>query len=187
MKLVIYGECKVAGTGAWCYADALRQLGHQVLEFDDSQGLESYKTSIFARVYRRLARSPWEFHRRNHAAALMKLVSRERPEIVVVLKGLNLGPSDVNTLRGLGPWVINVNHDDFFSTNRNNWSPLQRAALPHYDFVLTTREVNVDEVRHVNPRVEFFPFAYHPDIHRPVNIGSSERNLWNVDVVFVGA
>jgi spore maturation protein CgeB len=114
------------------------------------------------------------------------MAQRERPDIVIVLKGLALGPGDVNALRATGAWVVNINHDDFFSANRNNWSPLQRRAIPHYDFVFTTREVNVGEIRPLNPNVEFLGFAYYPRIHRPVSIGEHERDLWAVDVVFVG-
>src|SRR5262249_28507308 len=55
-----------------------------------------------------------------------------------------------------------------------------------YDFVFTTREINVHEVRPLNHKVEFFPFAYFPRIHRPVQIEPSEREHWSNDVVFVG-
>jgi spore maturation protein CgeB len=48
--------------------------------------------------------------------------------------------------------------------------------------VFVTREVNVEEVRPINPRVEFFPFAYHPQVHRPVAIPPQ----FETDVVFVG-
>jgi spore maturation protein CgeB len=85
-------------------------------------------------------------------------------------------------MRAAGAFVTNINHDDFFSMNPNNRSPLQRAALPFYDFVFVTREVNVAEVAPINPHVEFFPFAYHPKFHRPVAIPPA----FDTDVVFVG-
>jgi spore maturation protein CgeB len=55
-----------------------------------------------------------------------------------------------------------------------------------YDRLLVTREVNVAEVAPLNPRVEFFPFAYEPSIHRPISIPPGEAERWGVDVVFVG-
>jgi spore maturation protein CgeB len=92
----------------------------------------------------------------------------------------------VSSIRSEGAVVVNVNHDDFFGANPNNWSITQRAALASYDLILTTRRVNVEEVRPINPRVEFFPFAYYPRIHRIVEVPSSELAAWESDVVFVG-
>lgn len=186
MKIVLYGEATRPGTGAWCYAETLREMGHEVITFDDREGLEIYERNYLARAWRRAARGPLASHRHRHMVAFLKLLEQERPAIVIILKGLHIGQEDVRTMRSTGAWVVNINHDDFFSSNRNNWSPRQRAALAEYDYVFTTREVNVEEVRSRNPRVEFFPFAYYPRIHRPVEIPASELPMWGVDVVFVG-
>lgn len=185
MKLLLYGESASPGSGAWCYAETLREMGHEVIAFDDQHGLERYRRFAW-RVARRLHRGPLEPHRRDHARALVETAARTRPEICIVLKGLHLGPDDVRALRALGSWTVNINHDDFFSGNPNNWTPRQRAAIAEWDFVFTTRRVNVDEVRPFNPRVEFFPFAYYPRIHRPVAISDGERERYDVDAVFVG-
>jgi spore maturation protein CgeB len=135
---------------------------------------------------RKVAGGPLEVHRRAHARFLISLVHWERPDIVIVLKGLHLGPDDVRSVRRAGAWVVNVNHDDFFSANPHNWSEHQRRAIPEYDYVFTTREVNVAEVAPANPRVEFIPFAYYPRIHRVVQPARDERPQWEQDVVFVG-
>ena len=81
---------------------------------------------------------------------------------------------------------MNINHDDFQSRYRLNKSRVQANAIPEYDQILTTRVVNVDEIRPLNPRVEFFPFAYEPTVHRPVPIPPDEAGRWDADVVFVG-
>ena len=114
------------------------------------------------------------------------MVQREHPEIIIILKGLFVSAEDVHAMRESGAWVININHDDFFSQNNNNWSVIQRAAIPAYDYILTTRIVNVEEIRPQNSNVDFFPFAYYPRIHRPVPIPEHEQKTWGVDVVFVG-
>jgi hypothetical protein len=161
-------------------------MGCKVILFADDEGLETYSNNMWFRAWLRVTNKPWEFHRKQHVSRLASLVKRERPEIVMVLKGLHLGPEDVTVLKAQKSWVVNVNHDDFFSHNRRNWSQLQRRALPAYDFILTTREINVEEISPFNPRVEFFPFAYYPRIHRPLEVPDSERQGWEVDIVFVG-
>lgn len=186
MKILLYGEGHRPGTGAWCYAETLRDMGCEVVVFADHERLEVYGRSIGFRAWLRMARKPWEFHRKQHVAQLIAVVKRERPEIVIILKGLYIGPDDIRELQAQSCWVVNINHDDFFSQNRNNWSHLQRKALHNYDYILTTRECNVAEVRRFNENVEFFPFAYYPRIHRPLKIPDTERAVWGVDVVFVG-
>ena len=186
MKILLYGECSVAGSGAWCYAETLREMGHQVIEFSDQEGLQHYQHNLPARIFRRITHRALERDRQRHINALLQVSRRERPSTVIILKGLNIGPRDVCALKDLGAWVCLVNHDDFFSQNRCNWSELQRSAIPEYDYVFATREVNVAEICSLNPRVEFFPFAYYPRIHRPKAIPDVERDTWGVDVVFVG-
>ncbi len=186
MNVLLYGEPSPPGSGAWCYAETLGDMGHAVHAFSERRALERYDTSLALRAVRRVFRGPLELHRRRHGAALIEEVRRFRPEVVIVLKGLNVAAADVEAMRRLGAWVVNVNHDDFFSLNRNNWSAVQRRAIPAYDLVFTTREVNVAEVAPLNPRIEFFPFAYYPRIHRPVPLAPGERSAWEADVVFVG-
>jgi glycosyltransferase involved in cell wall biosynthesis len=186
MKVLLYGETTAPGSGAWCYAETLRDMGHDVVGFSDSTGLERYRTRQYARTLRKLLGRPLDVDRRGHIAALLAEAGRVKPDIVLVLKGLALGAEDVDTLRARGAWVVNVNHDDFFSANRNNRSSLQLRAVPRYEYVFTTREVNVAEIAPLNSRVEFFPFAYYPRVHRVVPIPPAEREKWDLDVVFVG-
>jgi glycosyltransferase involved in cell wall biosynthesis len=185
VKIVLYGDAAQRGNGGWCYAETLRELGHEVLCADDGVHFERYRR-LELRALRKLLGGPLERDRRRHAAELVELARRERPEIVIVLKGLNIAAAEVQELRRGGAWVVNINHDDFFSFNRANRSRAQRGAISAYDFVFVTREVNVAEVRPHNPHVEFFPFAYYPRIHRPVPIPEAERERFGVDVVFVG-
>jgi hypothetical protein len=186
MRFLIYGEAENIGSGAWCYAESLREMGHDVVTHSDQSGLERYASSLPLRIFRRLTRSPLPRDRARHAALVIDHAKATRPDVVIVLKGLLLSRADVLSLRGFGARVVNINHDDFFSANPNNWSPLQRDAIPAYDFIFTTRAVNVDEVRPLNRNVEFLPFAYYPRIHRRVPIPPSETAAWSSDVVFVG-
>ena len=185
MRVMLYGESERFGSGAWCYAEALRDLGHELVAFSDGERLEPARR-LWARAYAKVARRPWEPYRHSHTGALRRLAAAERPEAVIILKGLFLSREDVFDLRRTGAWVVNINHDDFFSRNRNNWSPVQRRAVPAYDFIFPTREVNVAEIRPLNPNVEFFPFAYHPKLHRPVEVPAVDRERFAADVVFVG-
>lgn len=186
MKIAVYGEVNEAGSGAWCYCESLGELGHQVLRLDNSSIVNQYRRSPLRRIYRKVTKRLFQFDQVQHGNQMATKVEAFRPEIVIVLKGLYISPTDVGRLQHAGAWVVNVNHDDFFSVNRNNWSPLQHQTIPAYDYIFTTREVNVSEIRPQNTNVSFFEFAYFPRIHRPLPLDETDDKQWRSDVVFIG-
>jgi spore maturation protein CgeB len=186
MRFLLYGDANTKGSGGWCYAETLRELGHEVESFSETTALGKYQSTMFARFHARQFGSAWEPTRRRHTASLREVAVQTQPDICIILKGVNVSAADICALRKTGAWVVNINHDDFFSQHRTNWSKVQREALPFYDYIFTTREVNVAELAHINARTEFFPFAYFPRIHRPVPIPAAEHSIWDADVVFVG-
>lgn len=158
-------------------------MGHDVVKFSPHLRLERYQTGLSWRAARRLYGGVLPRHRREHAQAFNKCARKAGAELVIILKGLLLSAEDVSALKKTSRWVVNINHDDFFSTNRNNWSRDQRGAIPVYDYIFTTREVNVEEVKPMNSNVEFFPFAYFPRIHHPAG---RSKAAGAADVLFVG-
>jgi spore maturation protein CgeB len=185
-KILLYGETSRAGSGAWCYAETLRDMGHNVHAFSDRHDLGEFRNTLPAKVARKLLTVSWEPRRKRHVRSLVAVAEKARPEVVIVLKGLQVDHSTVLALRDLGAWVANINHDDFFSHNRNNRSSIQRRAIKAYNHIFATREVNVAEVAALNRNVEFFPFAYYPRIHRPAPLSVADAQQWESDVVFVG-
>ncbi|NIL99717.1 MAG: glycosyltransferase [Acidobacteria bacterium] len=186
MKILLYGEPLNPGTGSWCYYETLREMGHEVVHCSSWEGLGRYTDKLAWRLWWRATRRVFESHRLVHVRRLLREAAHHRPDIVLVLKGLHVGPREVRALKRDGAWVAIINHDDFFSLNPANVSAVQRAALPEWDFVFATREANVAEVRPSNPNVEFFRFAYYPRIHRPVAVDPATEPQWVSDVVFVG-
>ncbi len=185
MRFIIYGDTTPA-SGGWCYAETLRDMGHDVRCVSDSIELEKYQYSLLSKMRRKLIGGISKSDRNKHCSHLQKLARQFSPDIIIILKGLHISGQEVDSLRKRGAWVCNVNHDDFFSANRNNWSQTQRLAIPHYDFIFTTREINVEEIVPHNEKVEFFPFAYYPKIHRPVELQDDPSGSWRCDVGFVG-
>lgn len=186
MKILLYGEPLKPGTGSWCYHETLREMGHDVVHCDSSEGLTHYGTELIWRIWWKMTRRVFESHRVAHVAKLLGAAKRCAPDIVLVLKGMHVGPREVRELKRGGAWIAIINHDDFFSLNPANVSRVQRAALPEWDYIFACREANVDEVRPYNPNVEFFMFAYYPRIHRPVPVDPRTEPQWISDIAFVG-
>jgi len=120
--------------------ETLRDMGHQVWCFSDFSGLKQYKHSLVHRAYRKLTGRLREADRRRHIALLKNDVASCKPGLVIILKGLHVAGADIAEIKAVGAWVCIINHDDFFSANPNNWSTLQRHAIPAYNFIFTTRE-----------------------------------------------
>lgn len=186
MKILLYGEPLQAGTCIWSYHETLLEMGHEVVHCNSWGGMDHYRTQLLWRIWWKATRRVLESHRRAHVERLIEAARSARPDMIVVLKGMYVGPQDVRRLKRSGAWVVIINHDDFFSLNPANVSPAQRAALPEWDHVFACREANVEEVRPYNANVEFFRFAYYPRIHRPVPVDPASESSWVSDIAFVG-
>jgi len=188
LKILLHGEPLKEGMGTWCYAETLKQMGHTVIPYHYYENIEFYHRSLLWRAVRKInLRNLWEPHRLLHVGGLLKKVRETQPDIVIIAKGLFFSREDIDQIKQEGAWVVNINHDDFFSKNINNHSAIQRAALPAYDYLFTTREVNVAELKPYNPNVAFFMFSYYPAIHKEPQLTAEEAAKWQTDVLFVGS
>ena len=89
MKILIYGECDQYGSGAWCYYETLKEMGHQVDFYSHHTDLGKYDRSFFFKVLRRLnSRKPLFQHLSKHLLGFLERVQILKPQIVIVLKGL---------------------------------------------------------------------------------------------------
>ena len=188
MRILLYGECDQYGSGAWCYYDTLKDMGHEVDYYTQFEHLQFYSTNLLYRVIRKVKGGMvLESHRKKHVRGLERKVNDFKPDILIVLKGLLLDKQLIRTFRKAGTWTTLINHDDFFSKFRTNRSKIQWQAVPEYNYVFCTKEVNVKEVKPFNGNVEMFLFAYNPKIHFPPgDLNEKEEKDWTSDVVFVG-
>lgn len=187
MKILLYGETKTIASGAWCYAAAIKELGYDLLSYENDTCIEQYNTSVPWKIIRRLnGRKVLGLHRKKHVNGLLQAAALHKPDIIIILKGLLLGPADIAALKMHAPFVVVINHDDYFSKSINSISKLQFDAIPQYDFVFVTKEVNVQEISKYNPAVEFFPFAYYPVIHKRYVLSEEDKKKYETDLLFIG-
>lgn len=187
MRIFIYGECDVYGSGAWCYRESLIEMGFDTSFFSPTSNLERYATTFFLKAARKLRNGlPLKKDYLRHAQFFFDSCKKYDPHIVIILKGLLLGKEIIEEFKSLGYWVVLINHDDFFSAFKTSTSKILFKALPSYNYIFCTKEINVSEIKIYNPNVEFFMFAYYPKVHRPPEYSAIDENIWNADVVFVG-
>jgi spore maturation protein CgeB len=186
MKILVYGECEQYGSGSWCYYESLKDMGHEVKFFSPFQGMERYKQLLF-RVIKKLKNGGvLESDREKHIESFTRMAAAFKADIVIIIKGLLIDKNTVRKLKSAGSWVVLINHDDFFSQFKSSRSRYQLEAVPVYDFVFPTKEVNVLELKRLNSNTEFFPFAYYPRVHFPPQENSTDKTEWERDLVFIG-
>lgn len=187
MRIILYGESYKKGTGAWCYAETIKSMGHVLEVYDNETYIEKYTTSVFWKVLRRLnGRSILQPDKKKHTDGIKQLAISFLPDIIIILKGIHFSVNDIKELKKHSPFVVNINHDDFFSLNINNRSKSQFRTIAFYDYIFTTRLVNVKEVEEYNKMVDFFMFAYYPPVHFKPVLSEENKVKYAADVLFVG-
>lgn len=186
MRILLYGECNKTGSGAWCYAEAFRAAGHAVKPFCPAAGIEGWDRHLIWRLWRRIHPELPSYAQHRHQNIFQAAITESKPDLIVVLKGLWVSAESIALARQRGSRVILINHDDFFSRNRFNWSSVQRRALQSYDKIYATRRINVTELRGLGLEADFFPFSFEPCIHRRIERAKGCLDARQHDVVFVG-
>ncbi|MBI4386195.1 MAG: glycosyltransferase [Elusimicrobia bacterium] len=158
--------------GAYCH-DALRGLGHDARQWVHVPDRGAGILPTFAlRYFRR-------FHDRRLDAVLLRF----QPEVVLVIKGQDLDPSHLGTLRRemKSIWV--------------NWwiddpglLAASRRLSPAYDLFLTNDPTAIEEHRRAGARnVDWLTFGCDPRVHRPLRLSPRLRRRYGCDVIFAGS
>jgi spore maturation protein CgeB len=179
MRLLISGFDQPGHMGSYLGA-AAKRLG---LDYEMADAESAYTSNRFIRsVY-------WHFC--DKRPARLRAFGREvintcvatKRDVVLTTGCAPIDRAEIEQLRNRGIKIINYSTDD-------PWNPSQRAdwflsALPAYDAVFSPRRANLDDFRRNGvPSVNYLPFAYDPDTHRPWPKQSAADA--STDVLFVG-
>jgi len=185
MHILIYGECEMYGTGAWCYFQAFEDMGYDVYSYSPIKFLEKYQKSVFYKVIKKVNNGYFSDDLRKHQDGFIEVAKKLKPNIIVVLKGLLLNHVVIERLKK-NAFIVLINHDDFFSKFKNSTSNVLFKSLGYYDHIFVTKKVNVKEIQKYNNNVSFFQFSYYPKIHNIPRYNSEDEKIWSADIVFIG-
>jgi hypothetical protein len=112
---------------------------------------------------------------------------KERPKLVWVEKGLTILPSTLRCVRRHVPGVILLS---FHPDDIRRWRSVSlqyRLAISSYDFHVTTRRCNVQDLNGMGARsVILTKFGFDPRTHRPLSPSDVDRRRLGGRVGFVG-
>jgi spore maturation protein CgeB len=162
MKLLIIGFNQPGQMGHYLAA-AARRLE---LDFDIMDAGEAEARSRVARSFHWRCRDKRPGRLDRFADRVLDSCGGRRRDLVLTTGRAPLDRLHIEKLHQLGSTVVNYSTDD-------PWNPVLRAswflaALPAYDAIFTPRRANIGDFLRSGVRiVEYLPFAYDPDVHRP--------------------
>ncbi len=185
MRILIVGYDTPGALERHC-ALPLREMGHTV-RFHDIHTYITGRTHfarvpILSEVERKLY---GVFFNRD-----LPVVTRQwLPDLVLVFKGAEIHPGTLRRLRAISnrPVLVNWNPDSPFDYSTANTNPWLLAGIPLYDaYFIWGRDVIQPLLEAGARRVEYLPFGYDPETHRPVQMATAEHNALHSQACFVG-
>lgn len=166
-----------------CFAESIKKAGVDVVPLA-TEKYSNWGGSFLSRVQRRLNAGPGirAFNR-----DILKLVEKEKPDAVWVVKGTMLKPETIERARKTYPCVwAHENPDDPFGPRKGHYGwKVFVSAIPAYDLHFVHRDVDVADYTAAGARrVERINFTFFPELHAPPPEG--EEPDFECDVTFIG-
>ena len=179
LRILFIGE-NWYGSNARSCADALRRMGHDVLDIDQQTFFP--QVSMFtSRAVRRLIwfRLVEEFNQ-----FILRQSESFQPDIVLAFKGAEIFAKTLQSLRRQGALLYNY-FPDTSAFAHGKWLP---QSLPEYDCVFYTKPFWYSDVtKRMTLRAGYFlPHGYDPLLHRPVRLDARDISDYGCDVSFIG-
>lgn len=189
MKIVIVGD--------WIYpmyekalADALLELGHEVIVFSSSQ----YFGSIIGRGESKFGICGLNTRRFN--ADLKKCIRNGVPDVLLAWRCTHILPTTLLEIKKIGvKHLASYNHDDFSGPSHGAPIPWHHLMLwrlflkcaPIYDSHFVKRQSNIEHLLKLGAgKAYIMQMWFVPSIHFPVHITAADQQRYETDVVFVG-
>ena len=178
--------------GAWMWTQTLRELGHEVIEFDYRSNW-LVKREWQARhpflydAYNGLCKRSWrltalEIHLMN--GRLVEQAQRTAPDVFITYPGERIYPQTIRYLsERLGiRTVLWLGRDVVFER-----TPNVVESFPYYDFVFTIDPPAVQKYKeHGARRVYYLPLGCYPPTHRRLALTNEDKKQYSAPVSFVG-
>lgn len=118
---------------------------------------------------------------------ILNKVRKKKYDFIWVEKGLVLKKSTLKKIKLISPNSIIISYSCDDMTIRFNQSFQYLNALPFYDYHITTKSYNVDELRSLGAdKVYFFSNAYDSVAYNSSKISELDTIKWGADVAFLG-
>lgn len=175
------GFAKWWGSDARALAQALRHLGHTVLDLDEEDYLSWRPQGIGPKLLRRLF---GRVYAKDYNQSLLKQASDSVFDFVLSFKGNSLTADTIEKLRSAGKPIYNFYPDVSFEDH----GPNIPQSLKLYDCIFTTKSYHGErEIKRYGLRdLQHVRHGFDPEVHRPIPLTPALTEHYACDVSFVG-
>ena len=169
------------GSNAGGLFRALSRAGCFVEILDEFYYVSLKSRNKVTKIAERLLRSRQE---REFNDAIKSTVAVFKPDVLLVYKGVFVQPETLLFAREKGCQLA-LFYPDVSMTAHGGNIP---KSIPLYDIVFTTKTFGITDMKakYGVKNAHFIPHGFDPDIHRPLPIGSEERDIFGCDASFIG-
>jgi len=185
MRVLLAGSIAPGALEHYCHR-ALLELGHSVMVHDRHSELEVRSRFTSTPVLAELEQIPLRQH---YNRILLRLVKEWQPDLVFLVKGIELFARTLQNIRNLPqrPLLANWNPDSPFDFATANTNKQLINSIPLYDaYFIWDKDLFAPLKNAGASRVEYLPFAYDPVAHAPVTPSEDEYRELCSEVCFVG-
>jgi len=121
---------------------------------------------------------------------MLKAVIKEKPNLILVLKGSLIKPKTISGIKKSLPrtLIFNFNPDNPFNTWHhgisNSWI---KKSIPLYDAYFIWGKFLLGPLKKAGAKnVEYLPFGYDFKLHHPIQASEKDKKYYGSDVAFIG-
>lgn len=117
-------------------------------------------------------------------SALIRTLRRDRPQMLLVFKGMFVTPDAVAEARELGTKAYCFYPDVSIFAH----GPYLPRTIREYDWIFTTKSFGVRDMRErlAIQNASVLLHGFDPDLHRPTRLGTGDLDRYGCDVSFIG-
>jgi len=168
------------GATDYGFLRAFRRAGHSVVNLPETDFFPAWRSPPL-RLARRALRPLFVS---DYGRALVDAARALRPHLFFVYKGTSVDAATIDAIRAGGAIAVNVYPDFSFTLH----GPTLPAALPHYDWIFTTKSWSLDALARLGARnASFLPHGFDPETHFPATLDAEEDDFYRCDAAFIGA
>ncbi|MBI4019241.1 MAG: glycosyltransferase [Candidatus Aenigmarchaeota archaeon] len=177
MRIIVSHSKAPWSLGDYCMR-ALAKLGHEIIPHDYLASAHKY--GLPGHAVSKLVLGDALPNRR-----LLSLAKKEKPDLVLVLKGEVLEPFTIESLKKRGIKTANWCMDSPFHPLYS--SPKVARSIRLYDsFFTPVKDMEKRLMALGFDNARFLPFACDPEIHKPAELSGAEHEAFGSNLCFVG-
>lgn len=181
MKILFVGKLG-EGQTTQMRMEALKLLGHEIVPFNSNTNWASL--SWLSRQIQQKLTLGSVIDQLNHS--ILMLAREHKPDFFWAEKQEYLRPETLHNIQKLGICTLHFTPDPYYTLSWKRTS-LMDACMPLFDFVVTSKQYELDEYKRKCQQVIYMPLGFSQLVHRPfLPLTSKLQQNFQCDVGFLG-